>query len=275
MINPAGVLAVISGGGMPQIENAIGIIKAIYASTYCRFDEMYGTSAGALVSALNMSFGQDIERFENIIKTTDPTEWFKIKRWQAFKSILGLSNYVADNTALKDFLIKGITQEAIDRVKCAVTELDDCGEASSILCDGQPRNILASMSFQGIFPPVIWNGCKHVDGGVFNNCPLPRFQDIQQRAHVYIILNAAHTTIVPRMKGWKFVDNILSMISTALQREVHQIYESGITDLPNVTIFQPDRWVESAGFLNWSHNFEQIDASYNYALDVLEQEMRR
>lgn len=268
-VKPYGCLAVVAGGGCPQIENAIGIIKAIYAHDFCRFDEMWGTSAGALVSAVNMSLDQNIGQFEELIKTSDMSKWFKIKPWQAVKSIFGYSNYIADNTGLKDFLLEHITPEAVARVKCAVTEMPDGHVGRSIMCDGQPRHVLASMSFQHVFPPVRWGGMLHGDGGVMNNCPLPKLSEISSYDRIYIIL-PPELPLMPRIKGWKLADRIMNLIDSTMNRETAQIREFGIGELPNVVLFQPQSFVPSVGFLKWSDRFEQIDASYNYALDVLE-----
>lgn len=263
------ILCCISGGGMPHIENAIGTIKAIYAHDCCKFDEMWGTSAGALVSIMNMSYEQDIGKLEHVIKTTDLNKWFKVCPIQAMKSIFGCSNYVADNTGLKEFLLNNVTRDAIKKVKCAVTEMPGGYVGKSIICDGQPRHILASMSFQHIFPPVKWDGMLHGDGGVNNNCPIPKVADLDKYEHIYIIL-AAETPLFPAIKSWPFLNKVLNLIDNTMNREFAQLRELGIAELPNVTVFQPKQWVPSASFLKWSENFSQIDASYNYALDVLE-----
>lgn len=263
------VLCCISGGGMPHIENAIGIIKAIYAHDLCKFDEMWGSSAGAIVAAMNMSYNQDIGKLEEVIRDTDINEWFKLKPWQAFKSIFGLSNYIADNTGLKNFLMENITKDSVSKVRCAVTEMPDGYVGKSIMCDGQPRNVLASMSFQHIFPPVYWDGLLHGDGGVNNNCPLPKIADFPKYEHIYIIL-AAETPSFPKIRHWTFLDQMLNLVDNTLNREFAQIREMELDDLPNVTVFQPKQWEPGASLLSWSTNFKQIDASYEYALDTLE-----
>jgi len=273
LVNPRGVHCIISGGGMPQIEHAIGTIKAIYAHELCQFDTMAGTSAGALVSSLNMSYDQHIEQLEELIKTTPVDKWFRVKPWQMLKSVVGLSNYCVDNTGLKDFLIHAITAESIPRVQCAVTEMVHGFVDKPILCDGQPRHVLASMSFQNIFPPVVWDGKEHADGGVFNNVPLPPFKELEEYAHVYIIL-PPRIDLIPSNTKWSYLNKFCNLINCSLRREIAQIYEMGVADLPNVTIFQPDKWVDSARFLNWSPKFRQIEASFDHALNVLERKFR-
>lgn len=269
------ILVCVSGGGMPQIENALGIIKAIRAVHYRKFDRMMGTSAGAIASAVCMSYDQDIDKFDATIRGSKTSDWFEIKLWQGIKSIFGKSNYLADNTKFKNFLLNTITADAVKKIDVAVTDMGVIGGreqcAKGALVDGQPGHVLASMSFQGVFPPVVWDGHVWADGGVYNLCPLPPITEFEKYAHIYIIL-AATAPLFPTIKWWRFGDKILNVIDRTMEREVSQIRELQLDKLPNVTVFQPDAWTKSANFLSWSEKFEQVDASYEYALTVLKKE---
>lgn len=267
------VLAVIAGGGCPQIENAIGIIKAIQTVRYEKFDYMWGTSAGAVVSSILMSMDQDVTKFEETIRNTPLSTWIRIKPLQLLKSIIGFSNYFVDDTGLKEFLLEHLTPEAEKRVKVTVTEMGKYGSdpivGESLLLPGTPRATLASMSFQHIFPPVVWDGTMYGDGGVLNLCPLPKYLDFPKYEHIYVIL-AATAPLFPTIKRWKFLNQVFNVIDRSMDREVSQIHELGLNEAENITVLQPDKWTETASFLNWSNNFEQIDASYQYALRELE-----
>ena len=269
------VLVTISGGGMPQVESAIGILKALKVKRFLNADKMMGTSAGAIVSSLYMSKNQSITELENIVRNSVPRDWFKIRPWQAIKSVVGLSNYVADNTAFKLFLLENINKNSIDNVKVGVTDMGKVGGDNkphgTKLLDGRASHVLASMSFQNVFPPCSWDGELYADGGVFNNCPLPTFMELQRYKHVYVIL-AADEQILPKVKGWPFMDRIFNLIDCTMNREFSQIRELKLDEAPNITVFQPEKFVDSASFLGWSDGFEQIQASYEYALKVLEEE---
>ena len=75
---------------MPQIENAIGAIRAIQeVDMVMRFQELMGTSAGALVASVFSSYDQNITQLENTVKSSPASRWFKLNVWQAVKSVFG------------------------------------------------------------------------------------------------------------------------------------------------------------------------------------------
>lgn len=274
--DPTGkVLCCITGGGMPVIEHAIGVIKAIQTKTYAMpFDVMMGTSAGAIVAGMFMSYNQDIVKFENLIKSVQTSAWFKICPWQAIKSVFGLSNYVANNEGLKNFLLDNINDESVRRVRVGVTEMPDNLVGRSLLLDGRAKHVLASMSFQKIFPPCRWGGMLYGDGGVNNLCPLPKYMDMAKYKHVYIIL-APSTPLLPSTPNWPFLNELMNLIDSTMNRELEQIKELALDEAPNITVFCPEKWTDTAQFLSWSEGFEQIEASYNYALDVIEEKEKK
>jgi len=269
-----GSLLIISGGGMTQIEHAIGVIKAIKATTAAKFETVLGTSAGAIVGSLFMQYDQAITLLEGIIKKSDPSRWIKIKPFQAIKQIFGLSNYIADNSGLKEFLCETLTSQVANTCKVTMTDMGSYGKnwsiGNSITVGATPATVLASSSFQGIFPPVVIGGRMYGDGGVTNLCPLPKYMNIPEYDKIYIILTA-RTKLFPEVKCSRFLSNLFKLIDKSLQREIAQINELALHEASNVVVFHPDQWVKSANFLGWSKNFEQIDESYNAALDILEQ----
>lgn len=256
--DPNGTLVCISGGGMPQIENAVGALKAIVEHGY-KVDVMMGTSAGALVSGLFMSYDQDINALEDVIKTTPIDKWFKFKPWQIVKSALGLSNYICDNTGLKDFLVETITQDTQKRVRVGITGYDAAKIGKSYLVDGRARHILASMSFPNVFPPVRWGGRCYCDGGVLNNCPIPRYTDLAKYKQIFIILGAG----TQFFKGSKItiLDRLCNLVDKSMGGEFAQIKEMKLEEAPNIIVFQPPKYDDSCKFLGWSDGFKQIETS--------------
>lgn len=264
-----GNLICIAGGGCPQLENAIGCIKAIKQIHRVNIDEVWGVSAGAVVGSMFMSWDQDIERFERLIKETPITDWFVISPWQAIKSLFGKSNYIADDTGLRDALVKYVTPESYDKVKVSVSEMSEKGKFKTALTmDGRPSHVLASMSFQHVFPPVKINGKFYGDGGVNDNIPLPRYVDFPKYEHIYIILAPA-SPLMPSVPKWMLLDSIMDLIDNTMNRELAQVEQLHLEDLRNVTVLKPEKWVDSAMFLGWSKNNEQIQASYDMAVKQL------
>jgi predicted acylesterase/phospholipase RssA len=269
------VLITIGGGGMPQLENALGAIRAIQEiDLVYHFDELMGTSAGAIVASVFASLDQNLNAVEEIIRKSTPEDWFVLKKWQAIKSIFGRSNYVADNTGLKNFLLETINKKSVDTVKVAVTSMGKYGKppvvGDTLMLPATARAVLASMSFQHIFPPVVWGGTQYGDGGVFNLIPLPKYKELQNYDHIYIII-AAQAPLFPSIKRWPFLSEVLNVIDRTMEREVAQIHELALDEAPNITVIQPPAWEKSSNFLKWSNNFEQIEASYKYAYNLLKE----
>lgn len=250
------------------MENAIGCIKAIQQIHNVSFDEIRGTSAGAVVGAVLMSFNQDIYKFEKLIKETDINEWFTINPFNVVKSLFGRCNHIADHTGLRNALQKYLTEDSRKKVKVAISEMNDGKFVKAHLVEGRPLNVLASMSFQHVFPPVVIGGKEYQDGGVNDNIPTPSYLNIARYEHLYIILAPA-TPLLPSIPRWKFLDRLFNTIDNTMNRELAQIEQLHLEELPNVTVFKPGKWVDSAGMLKWSRNFEQIDASYELAKEIL------
>lgn len=259
-------LVLIAGGGCTQIENAIGCIKAIEQVDGSTIDECWGTSAGAIVAGMTMTKG--IRGFEDIIRNTPITKWFTLCPWQLIKSLFGKSNYIADNTGLKEALLKYCSDMDSSKVKVSISEMVDGKFVKSELVPGKPWTVLASMSFQHVFPPVKIDGKIYGDGGINDNIPLPRFVDIPKYKRIYLIL-APVSPLMPSFKKWPLADRILNLIDNTMNRELAQIEQLHLDDLQHVTVLKPEKWVDSASFLNWSKNFEQIDASFEYAVETL------
>ena len=263
-------LAIISGGGAAQIENAIGCIKAIQQIHKTKFDYMMGTSAGAIVASMLMSFDQDISKFENTVLETPMNDWYEIKYWSAIKTLFkGKFNYVAKPTGIKKFVNKYLTADASNRVKVAISEMGKDGKfVKAHMVNATPDTVIASMSFQNIFPPVEIDGTYYADGGVNDNIPLPKYLDIAKYEHIYLILAPA-TQLLPNVSFIPVLDRLFSLADNTMNRELAQIEQLHFEEARNITVIKPEEWVDSAGLLNWSKNFSQIKESYELAKKIL------
>lgn len=267
------VLVSISGGGVAMVETATGVLKAINERYGKIITNMCGGSAGGLVSSIYMSWGQDPQRMIDLIHNTSIDDWFKLCPFQAFKSVFGLSNYVMDNTALYEFLKKELTIAAYDRVQVSLTEMVDGGKiGKSFMAQATPATTTGTMSIQHVFPPVdLGDGLLVGDGGVKNLIPIPRIVDIPKYKHIFFVL-APESEMGLANCGWRFLRNVVSLLNGALEREMSQVAEMHFEDLPNVTVLRPESYVPSAGLLNWSDKYDQIDKAYDFAMKQLEHE---
>ena len=260
------ILGIIAGGGAPQIENAIGCIKAIQQIHRTKFDYMMGTSAGAVVASMLMSFDQDIGKFEDTVIDTPMRNWFQYDYIAAIKTLFkGKFNYVARPTGLEKFIYNYLTEYASKRVMVTMSEMDNNGKFKKAhMVHASTKSVIASMSFQNIFPPVEIDGKMYADGGVNDNIPLPKYLDMAKYEHIYLILAPA-TPLLPSVSALPLIDRLFSLADNTMNRELAQIEQLHLEEARNITVLKPEKWVDSAGMLKWSTEFEQIDASYEYA----------
>lgn len=263
-------LLIIGGGGATVIEHALGCIKAIQQIHGAKFDYAMGTSAGAVVTSMLFSFDQDVDKFINTIKTTPMKEWFIYDYIAAIKTLFkGKFNYVAKPTGLEKFVYNYLTEYAAKRVKVAISEMDQNGKfVKAHLVPASTKSVIASMSFQNIFPPVEIDGKMYADGGVNDNIPLPKYLDIAKYEHIYMILAPA-SPLLPSVSALPLIDRLFSLADNTMNRELAQIEQLHFEEARNITVLKPEKWVDSAGMLKWSSNFKQIDASYEFAKSVL------
>ena len=267
------VLVSIAGGGVAMVETAAGVLKAIEQRYGRIITNMCGGSAGGLVSALHMSWGQDSSKMVDLINNTSIDDWFELCPWQAFKSVFNLSNYVMDNTKLFEFLKKELTLDAYDKVQVSLTEYKDGGKIGrSFMAQATPATTCGTMAIQNIFPPVdIGDGVTVGDGGVKNLMPIPKVIDLPRYKHIFFIM-APESEMTNYNFHWKFLGKLISLLNGALEREMSQISELRLEELPNVTVIRPDKYAATSGLLNWSKDHEQVTEAYDFTMKQLETE---
>lgn len=73
--------------------------------------------------------------------------------------------------------------------------------------------VIASMSLPGIFPPVELDGRLHIDGGLANNVPLDKAEDLGARV-AYLIECACGDRCARPLRGWR--DLVVRSFSIAI-----------------------------------------------------------
>ncbi len=270
-------LVCLAGGGVAACELHAGVLKAVNARYGKCITNMAGGSAGGLISALYMSWGQDVSKLIDLINNTAISDWFTPCYWQFVKSVFNRSNYLMDNTKLYEFLKKEINLEAYDRVKVSLTEMVDDKVGRSFMANATPATTLGTMSIQNVFPlvnvgkvPDIGDSVIVGDGGVKNLIPVPRIINIPKYKHIIFSL-VPESEMTNYSFKWKFLGKLISLMNGALEREMSQMAELHLEDLPNVTVFRPDSYTKSAGLLNWSDKHDQVTAGYDHAMYIMEE----
>lgn len=269
------VLVCCAGGGMAAVELHAGILKAIEHRYGRCVTNMAGGSAGGLVSSLHMSWKQDSSKLIDLIKNTSIDDWFTPHYWQFIKSIFNRSNYLMDNTKLFEFLNKELTLDAYDRVQVSLTQMIDGKIGKSFSHPGSPAGTTGTMSIQNIFPPMeLEPGLLVGDGGVKNLILIPRVIDLPKYKHIFVSL-VPESEMTSYDFKWKFLGRIISLLNGALEREMSKIASLHLEDLPNITVFRPECYEDTAGLLNWSDKNKQIDAGYEHANKIMDENEKK
>lgn len=126
--------------------------------------------------------------------------------------------------------------------------------------------VIASMSLPGIFPPVEIAGRLQVDGGLTNNVPLDKAEELGARV-AYLIECACAERCARPLRGW--TDIVVRSFSIALggryAAELRHFH--GRLDVVAVRP-QLDREVD---LLDFRHSAELIEAAYHQTRGFLEQ----
>ena len=255
------VLCCIEGGGVRQIENAAGVLLAMYDHnihpTY-----FWGSSAGAVIAGLMASHMSPAKLVSLIQKT--PIEDLFIPQplyRQLLNFIPGCTTALLDPTGTYNLLKQYMSVDARDSARVAVTKMRSKTNPKPLaqLCEATPATVMASMSIPCVFPPVIINGEKYEDGGVLNILPLPTWEEADEYEHIYIILcNDDATDKDPSIPG--IVRKALTALLDTMNRERVAFYESGWPSRENVTVFKTSPFPSS--LLDWSENHGLISHAY-------------
>jgi NTE family protein len=195
---PAGPMVLVLAGGGSRGAMEVGAL-AVLAEHGFRPDHVVGTSAGALnatmVAALPLPGA--VERLiaswdspaARAVFHASPRELIRnlAARRAWLRSDLPLRHLVS--TTLRDL---GVTRFDDLRLPLSVLVTDfGSGHAERLTEGSLEEALVASASVPGIFPPVVSNGRRLVDGGVLENCSLSTAVELHPRLVVAIDVSGA------------------------------------------------------------------------------------
>ncbi|MDP9463804.1 MAG: patatin-like phospholipase family protein [Actinomycetota bacterium] len=172
---------VMSGGGSLGAMQA-GQLLAVFEAGITP-DLVIGVSAGALNGAaiahqsttdmaeqLSTTW-RGLRRSDVFLGSRHERAWHLLRRHPHLYRSDGLVDLVTRFLPLDDLAHLSIQFEA------GTVNLDDA--RVDFHSTGDPRSVLvASASLPGVFPPVLINGSRHVDGGIAVNLPIQRARDL-------------------------------------------------------------------------------------------------
>lgn len=254
------IIVCCQGSGFQSVEYMTGILKGL---------EEYGLAPGRAMTSSGSSitmalyYSKGLEWVENMIKTHQPTDFIDFKPFAMVQEVLNMTNYFIDNKTLKEFLEENMTAEASLRQLTGVTRLRDF---KNIMLPATPATVLAASAIEAVMKPVMIDGELFGDSGLLNNTPTVSFEEAKKYKHVFVcVAPEPKFNNDPNDKLFTYVVNLVQAIA---HREVHQVRESGLLDLPNVTLIQPWSGL-SSGLLNWSDNYEFMELCYHHTKEIL------
>lgn len=156
------------GGGGARGFIHLGVIKALYEKGIY-FDEIAGTSAGAIAGVLIASGKSPIEAHE-ILKKRDFFGYskFHIPKIGLF-SLDGLTQIIDDEIEVKTFEELGMPFYA------SATNLNS-GKIEYLNQGSLSKAVTASSSIPFLFKPILIGDAKYSDGGIIDNLPITPLQ---------------------------------------------------------------------------------------------------
>jgi len=166
---------VLAGGG------SLGAVQVGMLAALARRGVVPDFVVGASVGAINAAYyaaepdGRGVERLERI--------WLKLRRTDVFPfsliaSILGFfgkTDHLVAPAPLRRLIESALPYERLEsaRLPCYVVATDALEGTEVMLSTGPAATaLLASAAIPGVFPPVLLDGRRLLDGGVTNNTPI-------------------------------------------------------------------------------------------------------
>jgi len=247
------------GCGAAAVEMLTGVFGR-FEQIGIRPDKVLASSGSALFTSLYYS-DHNTNWFLKMMQEKAFSDFAKLDLLQGGKTVLGLSNYVYDNSGLFELLKKELTAKAALTVTVSVTRIKGMvGEMKP----ATPSTVLAATSIPVVFPPVLMNGYLYCDGGVKNNVPVPPMNELSNYEHVYVFLAPPAVYEEPS----NLIDTGINLLNAIMDREIEQFNEAGYDKVENVTVIQLPSLL-SGGLLNWSEGLELCDAAYEYTKEIV------
>lgn len=254
------IIFVGNGSGFLSVECDTGLYKAFVDRDVVPGYAM-ASSGSALFSSLFYSKG--IEWIENMVRTNSPFDFIEICPYQGMKTLYGKSNYIVDNSKIRELLEENMTGESTKRVEVSVTRMNDW---STHMKHATPAYTLAATSIPFVFKPVKMSNGIWSDGGIFNNIPCPSIEETKKWKHVFVFIAPKYVPFESENSIW----GLLNLLNAVFDREFAQLKESGFFDLPNVHLIQPDDAFGGSLFA-WSKNYKLMDHCYEKTMKILDE----
>jgi Predicted esterase of the alpha-beta hydrolase superfamily len=266
------ILVVCSGGGARSIECHSGIIDAI-RSFNIPVTHGRGSSGGAIVLGVEMSgkkMSEEMRKFKMSDLVT-PNSYMSV--------LFGAPFY--DNSKFAGMLYDKIGQTPIENLVVTMTNIKTKeamytqGNGRSVFCSTLTPEVFGSSRFAGKWTDrfgMEYSGenIEVVDGGVYDNIPVPNMREASQYWHIFILM-CNNDTKSESEHAQTRIGRSLTWVGETLERQYRQI-ENDWQWLPNVTIIQPPPFRSS--MLEFSPDYGLYVHAKTYAKEMLTQSQK-
>jgi NTE family protein len=259
-------VAFVLSGGASLGSIQVGMLKALFEAGITP-DVLVGTSVGAVNAAWIAAWpgSEGVAKLEEI--------WLGLRRehvfplgWAAATGLLGKTNHLFSNRALRNLLERNLPYERLEHaavpVHVVTSELKS-GRAVVMSSGPAVPSLLASCAIPGVFPPVTVGQRELVDGGVANHTSID----------AAVRLGASRIYVLPISYPWLYEEptNALGMALQALARLVAQRLESEVAAYQNAAeiIVIPPLEPMAVSPADFSHTAELIEHGYESARKML------
>ena len=239
---PYNIGLALSGGGAKGFAH-LGALQALDEKGI-KPDIIAGTSAGAVV-ILKLFLGHD---FRDFVSFMIPKE--------ALLKYDGFIEFMEKNLPVKRF-------EELNIPFCAVASDFDKGE-TKVFTEGElvPR-VMASCTIPIVFKPMIIDGVRYVDGGLFKNFPVTPIRDLCRKV--------IGVNVCPKHPE-EYEDNILRV---ALRSYLFLFKQNAVEDSELCDLLLEVDSIDEYNIFNLKNALKIYNQGYRQMVELLEEEGRR
>jgi NTE family protein len=260
------VALVLSGGsvfGAVQVGQARALMEAGYVP-----DLILGCSVGAL-NGVFLASRPDLDRvaeLEEIWSGLRSADVFGVRSVRTLANMVAGRDYLCRPDALRRLIERFSPVDDLAELVCpfeaVTTDLDTAGPVW--WSSGPAIDILvASAALPGVFPPVVLDGHRHVDGGVL--VPVPVARAVEARAAQIFVCDVS-TRSRPRLSGR------LGALATLLEAFNVARFSGERVLLPGehqqVTVL-PSPKLDGLSMMDFRHTRRLVEESYELAAEAL------
>lgn len=261
------VLFVMSGGGMPGLDIHIGIWRAL-DDMGIHATDISGTSAGAIVGAMNASMWDPCSAEEYLVHHSDDDFRHERTMWKLrfpwLESIHDNDRIMVSLDGVLPVKWSGM-QKPFSAWACKKRNGELVNVSRPELADRPATAVLASMSICGFFPAVpLLDGEEYIDGGMRFNLPLQsNWRDYDE---VYLLIAKPRPS---DYQGSGIITNLIRNMNILMLDQIADVLDQ-TRNAPSVRVIWPIIGGETS-MLRFDHTL--IGKAYAFTINNMMKEV--